>query len=183
MLKSLKSHKNWVIALGISFCFVLLAIVGTGAKSAEAAVDIDPSAIYNIIAKHSGKALDVRNGSSDDGAAIQTWTYNNRGNQQWRIVPTGDGFYKIVAVHSGKVLDVADNSYANGAYINQWSDNGGNNQRWSIEPLGDGSYKITAKHSGKVLDVKNGRTEDPAFLHQWPFQNTDNQKWFLQRAN
>jgi glucosylceramidase len=38
-----------------------------------------------VIAENSGKALDVRDVSTNDGAAIQQWDYNGGANQQWQF--------------------------------------------------------------------------------------------------
>ena len=42
---------------------------------------------YEIIAKHSGKCLDVSGVSKEDGAAIQQWTCLNQPNQKWSFIP------------------------------------------------------------------------------------------------
>ena len=36
-----------------------------------------------LVARHSGKCLDVRSGSTADGAAIIQWTCTGATNQQW----------------------------------------------------------------------------------------------------
>ncbi|WP_189082361.1 RICIN domain-containing protein, partial [Mangrovihabitans endophyticus] len=79
-----------------------------------------------------GKALDVRDVSTANGAAIQQWDYTGGTNQQWQVVAAGDGAYRITARHSGKALDVRDVSTANGAAIQQWDYTGGANQQWTL---------------------------------------------------
>ncbi|NJL96015.1 MAG: RICIN domain-containing protein, partial [Anaerolineae bacterium] len=65
---------------------------------------------YIITAKHSGKALDVNEGSTADGKTIIQWDIHRAANQQFKLEPAGDGYYFIVARHSGKVWDVNGNS-------------------------------------------------------------------------
>ncbi len=87
--------------------------------------------MYNVIAAHSGKLLDVEGVSTADGARAIQWPANGGRNQRWRLLPTGDGF-EMVADHSGKVLDVEGASVADGPPAIQWPAHGGANQRWRL---------------------------------------------------
>jgi endo-1,4-beta-xylanase len=82
--------------------------------------------------RNSGKALDLFNFATNDGARITQWTRSNNNNQQWQFVDSGGGFYRIRSRHSGKVLDVLNRSTADGATVAQWTDNGGTNQQWRL---------------------------------------------------
>ncbi|CAA9261516.1 MAG: CBM13 / GH5_35 / PL3_4 / GH39 [uncultured Cytophagales bacterium] len=139
------------------------------------------SGTYKITARHSGKALDVSNSSTADGANVQQWTDNGSQAQQWIITPTTNGYYKLVCKASGKALDVNASSLADGANVHQWTYVGGNNQQWLIEPTSDGYYRLIARHSGKALDVNggSGATQDGANVHQWGYVGGTNQQWKL----
>ena len=65
-----------------------------------------PSGYYKVIAKHSGKCLDVAGVSTADGAKVQQWSCTGGNNQRWKLVSMGDGYNELVAAHSGKCLDV-----------------------------------------------------------------------------
>ena len=41
---------------------------------------------YRIVAKHSGKVLDVAGASPSNGANVQQWQYGGGPNQLWRLV-------------------------------------------------------------------------------------------------
>lgn len=140
-------------------------------------------ATYAIIAKHSGKGLDVTGLSTSSGAAIQQWNYVGATNQQFVINDVGSGYYNIVNVNSGMCLDVKDASTANYAIIQQWGYAGGTNQQFSIVSTGDGYYKILNRNSGKCLDVKDASTANGAVVQQYTFANGDNQLWQLNRVN
>ncbi|WP_369131636.1 RICIN domain-containing protein, partial [Modestobacter roseus] len=84
-----------------------------GAQPADAAT-VDPNASYVLVNRNSGKALDVHNMATGDGARITQWTRNDQKQQQWRFVDSGGGYYRIESRHSGKVLDVHNWSTANG---------------------------------------------------------------------
>ena len=92
---------------------------------------IPVGSIYKIMARSSGKVLDVRGGpdATGDGVPIQQWSDLNGTNQHWLLVPTDSGFYKIVAKSSGKVLDVTGGPGAtcDGVPIQQWDYIGGAN--------------------------------------------------------
>ncbi len=139
------------------------------------------SGYYKLIAKHSGKALDVAGAGTPNGTNVQQWTDNSSDAQQWNIELVEPEYYRLTNKVSGKCLDVSDASTADGGNIHQWSYVGADNQKWKIESLGDNDYKLTAKHSGKVVDVSGGvsATSDGANVHQWTFGDADNQKWNL----
>ena len=61
---------------------------------------------YVFVNRHSGKAMDLYNWATNDGAPIVQFTRNNLAVQQWRFVDAGSGYYKIRSVHSGKVLEL-----------------------------------------------------------------------------
>ena len=62
---------------------------------------------YQVIAKHSGKCLDVSAASLVNGANVQQWACNGGDNQRWKLVSMGDGYNELVAKHSGKCADVS----------------------------------------------------------------------------
>ncbi len=134
--------------------------------------------LYKVIAKHSGKAMDVSNVSTADGAAVHQWEYLGASNQQWDIIPEG-AYYKISAHHSGKALDVSDLSTADGAMIQQWGYGGGDNQLWRIQEVENGYYRIVSKLSDKSIDVAAGSTTNGAAILQWTSHNGDNQRWAI----
>ncbi len=134
---------------------------------------------YKIIAKHSGKCLDVASGSRDSGATVVQWDYLGSDNQLWSLVPVG-AYYKIVAKHSGKCLDVTGGSRDAGAALIQWDCHGGDNQLFSIVGQ-SGYYKVIAKHSGKCLDIYGGSRDNGAALIQWDCHGGDNQLWTIAR--
>lgn len=133
---------------------------------------------FRIIAKHSGKCLDVSGGSRSNGADVIQWDCHGGDNQLWRLVPVGN-YYKIIAKHSGKCLDVSGASRSNGADVIQSDCHGGDNQLWRRVAVGN-RFKITAKHSSKCLDVSGASRSNGADVIQWDYHGGDNQLWGLQ---
>jgi glucuronoarabinoxylan endo-1,4-beta-xylanase len=142
---------------------------------------IDTGAWYVLVNRNSGKALDVYNLATNDGARITQWTRNDQNQQQWQFVDSGGGYYRIKSRHSGKVLDVYDWSTANGAAIVQWSDHNGANQQWRVADSSDGHIRLISRHSGKALEVQGGSTADGANIVQYDDWGGANQQWQLVR--
>ena len=134
---------------------------------------------YEIVARHSGRCLDVEQESMAAGARVLQYGCGGWTNQHWKIIDLGTGYYKIVARHSGKVLDVQGGGLTNGTPVWQWDDNGSFAQQWQIIDVGGGYVRIMARHSGKALDVSGGSTTDGAPIHQWDYVGIANQQWLL----
>ncbi len=130
---------------------------------------------YQLTARHSGKALDVAQSSTLDGAKIQQWTGHGGANQQWSLQSTGDGYYKLIARHSGKALTVG----STGSATRQSGYQGYDGQKWKVEALGNGYYKITSKAGGKALDVDRAYAHDGAVVLVWTYAGAYNQQWQL----
>lgn len=138
-----------------------------------------PTGVVEIISKHSGKALEVLDGSIADGAPIEQYDFLGKSSQQWQLLPVESGYYKIQSAASGKVLDVIEGSTENGAGVQQWDYLGTDNQKWQLTKLSDGSFQIANKASRKLLEVTGLSTEDSAMMQQWDSTGGDNQQWMI----
>jgi hypothetical protein len=134
---------------------------------------------YRIVARHSGKAIDV----DANGVRLNQWEILSGRNQQWDVSVAEAGYYRLTSTSSGKVIDVNGHSTANDAIINQWDWTNGNNQKWAVESVGQNYYRITGKESGKVLDVAAGLLTNGAFLTQYTYVGAANQQWAFQSAS
>ena len=117
------------LALGVGGLLV-------GSPPAQAAISIDVNSWYVIVNVNSGKALDLYNWSTADGAEFRQWTRTDATNQQFQFLSSGDGYYRLKNRHSGKVVDVWGWSTANSAPVNQYTDHNGANQQWRLRPDG-----------------------------------------------
>ncbi|HYE05099.1 MAG TPA: RICIN domain-containing protein [Planctomycetota bacterium] len=135
---------------------------------------------YRLVARHSGKCLDVSGASPEAGADVQQWDDNGTDAQIWRIDDVGAGAYRLTARCSGHALDVAGSGAGDGANVLQWPWHGGANQRWRIEPVGDGWYRLVCVASGKCLDVAGVSAGTGADVHQWTWVGGANQQWRLE---
>jgi beta-xylosidase len=154
-----------------------LAISVLAAPAASAAT-VDPNAWYVLVNRTSGKALDVYNLATNDGARITQWSRNDGNQQQWQFVDSGGGFYRLKSRLSGKVLDVSNASTADGAPVVQWTDNNAANQQFSMQDI-DGYLQLINRNSGKALEVQGASTADGGNIVQYADWNGANQQWQL----
>ena len=136
-----------------------------------------PDGTYTVMARHSGKMLDVANDGRNNGSNVQQFASNGCGCQKWIVAYQGNGQYTLVGVNSGKNLDVAALSTADGANVQIWASTGANNQKFTIKPTAEGYYRITAVHSGKAVDVSGASTANGANVDQWSYFGGLNQQW------
>lgn len=146
--------------------------------SAQAAV-IDPAAYYQIVSRHSGKAVAIAGQSTADGAVVEQRTRADVAGQQFQFADAGSGYHKLRARHSGKVVDVASASKADGANVVQWTDNGGTNQQFRVTDTDNGHVKLVNRNSGKALDVRDQSTADGARISQYTDTGAVSQQWQL----
>ncbi|MFI9639980.1 non-reducing end alpha-L-arabinofuranosidase family hydrolase [Micromonospora sp. NPDC051925] len=156
-------------------------IVVAATTTEAAAATIDTNASYVLVNRNSGKALDVYNLATTDGARITQWTRNDGSQQQWQFVDSGGGYYRLKSRLSGKVLDVSGKSTADGGPIVQWTDNNGTNQQFSIQDI-DGYIQLINRNSGKAVEVQGASTADGGNVVQYADWNGTNQQWQLVRV-
>jgi hypothetical protein len=164
------------------------AVVGTllgagivaGLPVASAAT-VDTSAWYAIVNRHSGKAMDLWQWSTADGAPVNQFTRNDLAVQQWQFVPTDNGYYQIRSRHSGKVLELAN--AGDGADLYQQTAVAGNNrQQFTLKDSTGGYVRLLNRHSGKALDVWEWSTADGGRISQYTDTGAANQQWTLARV-
>ncbi|MFF3320233.1 RICIN domain-containing protein [Streptomyces sp. NPDC003035] len=162
---------------GFAAACVLSGLGGTvGAATPTVPVD---RGFFLIKARHSNMCLDVAHASQEHAAPVVQARCWGGHNQQWRLVPQGDGRnFKIQARHSNMCLDVAHANRKHGAPVVQAHCSGGSNQVWWFAPaagrapLVDGpigrvphvanSAAIVADHTGMVLDVAHASRDHAA---------------------
>ncbi|GAA3454920.1 family 43 glycosylhydrolase [Dactylosporangium matsuzakiense] len=164
-----------------------LALAAGGAVALHiapaSAATVDTTAWYTLVNRNSGKAIDVYNSATNDGARITQWTRNNGTNQQWQFVDSGGGYYRLKSRLSGKVLDVYNLSTADGASIVQWSDGNGVNQQFRLADSDGGYVRLLNRNSGKAVEVQNASTADGGNIVQYNDWGGTNQQWQLVRAD
>ncbi|MET8908970.1 non-reducing end alpha-L-arabinofuranosidase family hydrolase [Micromonospora sp. NPDC004551] len=166
---------------------VAAVVVGGAAAVAVStpanAATVDTSAWYVLLNRNSGKALDVYNLATNDGARIVQWARNNGNQQQWQFVDSGGGYYRLRSRLSGKVLDVYNWSTANGANVVQWTDGNQANQQFRLADSDSGYVRLINRNSNKVVEVQGASTADGGSIVQYDDWNGPNQQWQLVRVD
>ncbi|GAA5022208.1 RICIN domain-containing protein [Kitasatospora paranensis] len=146
------------------------AVVTTGPSAQAAGL---PTAWTTVVAQNSGKCIDAAAAATADGTAVQQYTCNGTGAQQWQFQDVGSGYVRINAQGDPtKVLDVKDVSTADGAKIQLWTYGGGANQQWQPVAEASGSYHFVNRNSGKCLDVPSASTADAVQFQQYTCNGT-----------
>ncbi|WP_157163065.1 RICIN domain-containing protein [Actinoalloteichus spitiensis] len=168
--------RRWRTAVTAVIATVLATL---GVPAAANAATVDPNTYYQLVNRHSGKALDIEARGTGDGVDAVQWTRNSGTNQQFRFLSSGDGWYRIQARHSGKVLDLYEFDVADGARVVQWGDLNGHNQQFRLADSADGHVRFINRLSGKALEVWEWSTEDGARISQYSDHDGHNQQWRL----
>jgi hypothetical protein len=164
----------------------LTTVAGLLAASAAAVVTTGPSAqaaglptgYTTVVARNSGKCVDAAAAATADGTAVQQYTCNGTGAQQWQFQDAGSGYVRINSQGDPtKVLDVTDVSTADGAKIQLWTYGGGANQQWQPVAEASGSYHFVNRNSGKCLDVPSASTADAVQFQQYTCNGTSAQSF------
>ena len=118
---------------------------------------------------YGGLCLDVRGASSADFTAVQVYTCNGTGAQQWTVA-SGNTLQAL-----GKCLDVDAAGTANGTTVDLYTCNGTGAQVWV--PQSDGA--LLNPESGKCLDDTGWSTTPGTQAQIWSCTGGANQSWTL----
>ncbi|QCB92720.1 non-reducing end alpha-L-arabinofuranosidase family hydrolase [Cellulomonas shaoxiangyii] len=177
-----RGRRRWAAVLVAAATALSATAISLATAPAASAATVDPSASYVLVNRGSGKALDVYNLSTADGARITQWTRNDGAQQQWQFVDSGDGYYRIKSRLSGKVLDVYNWSTADGAAIVQYTDRNQTNQQFRLQDAAGGYVTLVSRQSGKAVEVQGASTADGANIVQYTSWGGNNQQWQLVRV-
>jgi hypothetical protein len=139
-----------------------------------------PSGVYQLTARHSGKALTAYNNGTANGTNIEQNSVadpNIADKQNWTFTALGSGQYSVLGAFSGRAMDVYGISTANGANINLWDYWGGNGQKVTLADTGGGYFRPHFVHSGKTVAVGGASTADGANVLQWQNTGGYEQQW------
>jgi hypothetical protein len=111
---------------------------------------------------NSGKALDIANVSTADGAQANQWSMNGQGNQQFKLIDAGNGYFKIMANHSQKCLDIQNQSTANGALLVQSTCRDIDSQKFTFTEVGSAGGRLGADTAPVATEVRLLMYPNPA---------------------
>lgn len=169
---------RWRWPLAGLVAVALVVAFGAASNGVAAAATVDTNTTYVFVNRHSGKAMDVWQWSTDDNAPINQYTRNDLAVQQWRFVDVGSGYYQVRSVHSGKVLELP-NANDGIQLVQNTASSGNTRQHFRLADSADGYVRFINRHSNKALDVWQWSTDDGALISQYQDLDGANQQWRL----
>lgn len=134
--------------------------------------------------RHTGKALEVRNGAmqTNVGTPIQQATYTGHPKQVWFTEFLGGRRNLLISRCTDQAIDVPGGD-AN-ARMNVFPRHGGPNQQFDLLPDANWIfYKLRSVRTGRVLGVEWGAVNDGARIAQFFDTNALFMQWRVQFAN
>ncbi len=138
---------------------------------------------YALTASHSGKVLDISDGSTDEGVSLVQQQLQKTSSQMWNISLADSIFYSIINEKSGLAMTVENGSIEEGAGIIQSVYTGAETQQWSINFLGEGLYSIINRNSSKSIEVDGGATGNGAPIYQASYIDSSYQQFEIYSSN
>ncbi|BFV55329.1 RICIN domain-containing protein [Kitasatospora sp. CMC57] len=173
---SRRQHR-YAVSLFTAATLLAPAALVASAPAEAAAV---PTGWTTLVNRNSGRCVDAAAAATANGTAVQQYSCNGTGAQQWQLQPTDSGYVRIANQNDAtKVIDVTDVSTADSAKLQLWAYGGGANQQWlPVEETG-GGYHFVNRNSGKCLDVPAASTADGVVLQQYSCNGTAAQSFTL----
>ena len=137
--------------------------------------------VYSICsAGKTSLVLDVKSGSTDNGANVQMYTSNSSLAQRWYFKPvTGKtNTYTIESTVSAKLLTADPDGN-----VVQRTDCGSMRQQWIPRIDGDGFILVNAADTSKVLDIKNGSLTSTANVQIYANNDTTAQRFRIRTGS
>ncbi|MFI6744433.1 RICIN domain-containing protein [Nonomuraea sp. NPDC050451] len=78
-------HAGQAVVLAGAFLAGPFTLAAANATTAEAPTQLGAKFTANIVARHSGKCLEVYGASTADGAKVDQWTCHNQPYMEWRL--------------------------------------------------------------------------------------------------
>jgi hypothetical protein len=150
------------------FAYLTAGIVTTGAALVYGLLPASAATAAPITGL-GGKCIDVAAAGTSNGTAVQLYTCNGTGAQQWTLSGS-----TLVNSSSGRCLDVAGASTANGAKVEIYDCNSTAAQTWSYA-----GGELVNPGSGKCLDATGHSSADGTRLQIWSCTGASNQLWTL----
>lgn len=169
--------KGIVNALGLSLKNAYLDQIASENKN------LIPDGKYVVSSMLNSKyVLDVKNGSMNNSANIELFTFNNETDNQTFIVShDAQGYITFTNAKSGKVLDVSGGKAGNSKNVQQYESNGTRAQKWVVKKSNKGYMIISALDSNYVLDVSGGKASNGTNVQLYSGNGSDAQNWNIEK--
>lgn len=170
--------------LGIADAKGIVSALGLQAKNAD--IDTLAAENRNVLADgtytistllNSNYVLDVKDGSTSNGANIQLYEANDTAAQQFKVSHDSQGYVTFTNVKSGRVLDLNGAIVKDAGNIQQYTSNGTRAQKWIVKKDSNGYSIISALNSKYVLELNGGSVRNGSNIQLHSSTGSNSQRW------
>lgn len=170
--------------LGIADAKGIVSALGLQAKNAD--IDTLAAENRNVLADgtytistllNSNYVLDVKDGSTSNGANIQLYEANDTSAQQFKVSHDSQGYVTFTNVKSGRVLDLNGAVVKDAGNIQQYTSNGTRAQKWIVKKDSNGYSIISALNSKYVLELNGGSVRNGSNIQLHSSTGSNSQRW------
>lgn len=170
--------------LGIADAKGIVSALGLQAKNAD--IDTLAAENRNVLADgtytistllNSNYVLDVKDGSTSNGANIQLYESNDTAAQQFKVSHDSQGYVTFTNVKSGRVLDLNGAIVKDAGNIQQYTSNGTRAQKWIVKPDGNGYVVMSAINPNYILDLSGGSVRNGSNVQIYSAKGSNSQRW------
>lgn len=170
--------------LGIADAKGIVSALGLQAKNAD--IDTLAAENRNVLADgtytistllNSNYVLDVKDGSTSNGANIQLYESNDTAAQQFIVSHDSQGYVTFTNVKSGRVLDLNGAIVKDAGNIQQYTSNGTRAQKWIVKQDGNGYVVMSAINPNYILDLNGGSVRNGSNIQLHSVTGSNSQRW------
>ena len=170
--------------LGIADAKGIVSALGLQAKNAD--IDTLAAENRNVLADgtytistllNSNYVLDVKDGSTSNGANIQLYESNDTAAQQFKVSHDSQGYVTFTNVKSGRVLDLNGAIVKDAGNIQQYTSNGTRAQKWIVKQDGNGYVVMSAINPNYILDLNGGTVRNGSNIQLHSVTGSNSQRW------
>lgn len=170
--------------LGIADAKGIVSALGLQAKNAD--IDTLAAENRNVLADgtytistllNSNYVLDVKDGSTSNGANIQLYESNDTAAQQFKVSHDSQGYVTFTNVKSGRVLDLNGAIVKDAGNIQQYTSNGTRAQKWIVKQDGNGYVVMSAINPNYIFDLNGGSVRNGSNIQLHSATGSNSQRW------
>lgn len=174
--------------LGIADAKGIVSALGLQAKNAD--IDTLAAENRNVLADgtytistllNSNYVLDVKDGSTSNGANIQLYEANDTAAQQFKVSHDSQGYVTFTNVKSGRVLDLNGAIVKDAGNIQQYTSNGTRAQKWIVKQDGNGYVVMSAINPNYILDLNGGSVRNGSNIQLHSVTGSNSQRWNINK--
>lgn len=170
--------------LGVADAKGIVSALGLQAKNAD--IDTLAAENRNVLADgtytistllNSNYVLDVKDGSTSNGANIQLYEANDTAAQQFKVSHDSQGYVTFTNVKSGRVLDLNGAIVKDAGNIQQYTSNRTRAQKWIVKQDGNGYVVMSAINPNYILDLNGGSVRNGSNIQLHSVTGSNSQRW------